>query len=102
MKLSLDHGNLGIKNRFCEIDSEMIALFNIASHPLTCDIDHYDSLERHGISSCKLKMDRIRNQLFDKYHQYNIFTLSNIIKNQTIQSIVDYISCIQFTSYEYQ
>ena len=98
MNKSLKSGSFGVGERFT-ILKEIEDLYFVASHPLTCDEKCYSKLiEKNIVSLNDIRL--MKSKISSDYEEMNIFTLSNFIKNQTLQIISCFLSSLKMTSYD--
>lgn len=91
-------GHLGKSRRFQDLEN-LRNLYEICKCPLKCNIDYYKIFEKLEPRVVEI-METIQDDLLIKFDSIDIFTLSNLIYNPTIQLISSYVSCIKFTSYD--
>ena len=98
MKHDMLTGNLGHESRMKEVD-DLYDYFHIAQSPLLCLEDYYEkfsSFDRDIVNHIKV----IRNIIPSEYSSYDIFTLSNVIKNPLITKIASFLSSLKMCFYD--
>lgn len=72
----------------------------MASKPLTCDIEYFGYFEFLLLGNARKSMNRLRESLPEYYSKFDIFTLSNIVQNDTLKYIASFLSAFKLSSYD--
>ena len=98
MNDDLLNGHLGHGRRFADL-IENKHFYEIALHPLTCDISYFKYFEKYDKDIIS-NINELRNLNLSQYSNLDIFSLSTLYKNKSLSLVSSFLSSLKFSSYD--